>query len=107
MQADWVTTLSPSPPPLPRSSPSPMAVSTDTTSAPSGAPISEAVRLLGVEPRQCLGVGDSRYDIIASREAGLGAVCLVHDGSDRDENDIDLSFSDIPAFVRYLRVVLR
>lgn len=73
---------------------------------PSGAPISEAARLLGVSPGECLGVGDSRYDILASREAGLVAVCLVHDGSGRHEDDIDLSFADLPAFARYLRVVL-
>jgi HAD superfamily hydrolase (TIGR01509 family) len=73
---------------------------------PSGAPVSEAVAQLGVEPTDCLGVGDSRYDVLAAREAGLAAVCLVHDGAARPDVDTDLSFADIPAFVRYLRVVL-
>ena len=49
---------------------------------------------------------DSRYDVLAAREAGLAAVCLVHDGAARLDVDADLSFADIPAFVRYLRVVL-
>jgi HAD superfamily hydrolase (TIGR01509 family) len=73
---------------------------------PSGAPLSEAVTQLGVRPEGCLGVGDSRYDVLASREAGLAAVCLVHDGSARHDVDVDLSFADLPAFVRYLRIVL-
>lgn len=73
---------------------------------PSGAPISEAVTQLGVTPSECLGVGDSRYDVLAAREAGLAAVCLVHDGAARHDVDADLSFGDIPAFVRYLQVVL-
>jgi len=73
---------------------------------PSGAPISEAVTQLGATPADCLGVGDSRYDVIAAREAGLAAVCLVHDGAARHDVDADLSFADIPAFVRYLRIVL-
>jgi HAD superfamily hydrolase (TIGR01509 family) len=73
---------------------------------PSGAPISEAVSRLGVEPGDCLGVGDSRYDVLSAREARLAAVCLLHDGAGREGEDIDLDFHDIPAFVRYLSVVL-
>ena len=74
---------------------------------PSGAPLKEAVIQLGVLPGDCLGVGDSHYDVLAAREAGLAAICLVHDGSARCEGDADLSFADLPSFVRYLRVVLR
>ena len=73
---------------------------------PSGAPMSEAVRLLDIEPGECLGVGDSRYDIIAAREAGLAAVCVLHDGSGQYTDVADLAFDDIPAFGRYLRIVL-
>jgi HAD superfamily hydrolase (TIGR01509 family) len=73
---------------------------------PSGAPISEAVSRLGVEPGQCLGVGDSRYDVLAARDGGLAAVCVVHDGTGRHGGDVDLEFDDIPAFIRYLRIVL-
>ena len=73
---------------------------------PSGAPIKEAVTQLGVPPGDCLGVGDSHYDVLAAREAGLAAVCVLHDGAGRPDIDADLSFADIPSFVRYLRVVL-
>ena len=73
---------------------------------PSGAPIKEAVTQLGVTPAECIGVGDSRYDVLAAREAGLAAVCVVHDGAAGLDVDADLSFADIPAFVRYLRIVL-
>ena len=72
---------------------------------PSGKPISEAVARLGLAPGRCLGVGDSRYDVLAGREAGLAAVCVLHDHRLRDQ--ADLHFHDIEAFVRYLKVVLR
>ena len=72
---------------------------------PSGAPIAEAARRLATPPAACLGVGDSHYDVLAARAAGLAAVCLLHDGADLDV-EVDLSFADIPAFLRYLRVVL-
>jgi HAD superfamily hydrolase (TIGR01509 family) len=73
---------------------------------PSGAPVAAAADRLGFAPEACLGVGDSRYDVLAAREANLAAVCLVHDGAGRHDIEADLSFADIPAFVRYLRIVL-
>jgi len=73
---------------------------------PSGAPLVEATRLLGVTPDSCLAVGDSHYDIIAAREAGLAKVCVLHDGTGRHDGATDLAFPDIPAFIRYLRVVM-
>jgi phosphoglycolate phosphatase len=73
---------------------------------PSGAPITEAARRLGVAPERCLGVGDSHYDNMAAREAGLGRICVLHDGSGRRDGEIDLEFDDIPAFLRYLQIVL-
>ena len=48
---------------------------------PSGAPIVEAARRLGIPPGDCLGVGDSHYDILAARDAGLRAVCIVNGGA--------------------------
>jgi len=74
---------------------------------PSGDPISEAARRLGIAPDRCLGVGDSRYDILAGREAGLGKICVLHDGAGRHDEEADLSFKDIPGFVRYLKIVLK
>jgi HAD superfamily hydrolase (TIGR01509 family) len=73
---------------------------------PSGAPVAEAARRLGIPPDQCLGVGDSHYDILAARDAGLCAVCMLHDGAARHNGDADLSFEDIPEFLRYLKTVL-
>jgi hydrogenase expression/formation protein HypE len=73
---------------------------------PSGAPVTEAVKRLGTVPERCLGVGDSHYDILAARAAGLAAVCLLFDGSGRHDGEADISFADIPAFLRYLRIVL-
>ena len=73
---------------------------------PSGAPITEAVQRLGVAPECSLGVGDSHYDNMAARDAGLARICVLHDGSGRHDGEVDLQFDDIPAFLRYLRIVL-
>jgi HAD superfamily hydrolase (TIGR01509 family) len=72
---------------------------------PSGAPVAEAARRLDVPPERCLAVGDSHYDILAAREAGA-KICILHDGEGRHDGETDLSFADIPAFLRYLRLVL-
>ena len=74
---------------------------------PSGKPVAEAVRRLGLAPERCLGVGDSHYDVQAVREAGLAAVCMLHDGHECHGPEAELSFADIPAFMRYLKIVLR
>ncbi len=73
---------------------------------PSGAPIREAVARLGVAAEDCLGVGDSHYDVLAAREANVSAVCLLHDGARRQDITAELSFKDIPSFMRYLTIVL-
>ncbi len=73
---------------------------------PSGAPVKEAVRQLGVAPGRCLGVGDSRYDILAAREAGLSGICVLHDDAGHHDGEADLSFEDIPRFIHYLNIVL-
>ena len=70
---------------------------------PSGAPVAEAVRRLGVEPERCLKVGDSHFDVAAAREAGCGRLAILHDDG---ELEADLKFPDVAAFLRYLRLVL-
>ena len=72
---------------------------------PSGAPLAEAARRLGVAPQRCLGVGDSHYDLLAARDAGLAAVCMLHDGAGRHDGEAELAFADIPSFIRYLTLV--
>ncbi len=73
---------------------------------PSGAPITEAVRRLGVPPAECLAVGDSLYDVTAAREAACGGVVVLHDEGGGVSKKADLGFRDIGAFLRYLRTVL-
>lgn len=73
---------------------------------PSGAPIQEAVRQLGVEPGECLAVGDSLLDVRSAREAGCGWVCAVYGGAERYRDQADLSFADLPRLRRYLELVL-
>jgi HAD superfamily hydrolase (TIGR01509 family) len=73
---------------------------------PSGAPVAEAVRRLGVSPDRTLCVGDSPYDIAASRDAGCGWVCVLFDEKNILGPTADLSFPDIEELTRYLRIVL-
>jgi len=68
---------------------------------PSGAPLLEVMRRLGVRPEQCMYVGDYLYDIQAGREAGCGTVCLVFDR--RFCAEADISFSDLRALLSYLK----
>ena len=63
---------------------------------PSGKPIQEAVKRLGVTPDLCLGVGDSRYDILAARAARLAAVCVLNDSDGQHRDDADLHFPGHP-----------
>ncbi len=71
---------------------------------PSGAPVAEAARRLGVAPKRCLKVGDSHFDVAAAREAGCGRLVILHDEAGGLE--ADLKFPDAAGFLRYLRLVL-
>ncbi len=73
---------------------------------PSGAPVAEATRRLGVARSKTLCVGDSRYDILACRDARCAAVCILHDTLKRFSPEADIDFPDIAAFRRYLDLVL-
>jgi HAD superfamily hydrolase (TIGR01509 family) len=73
---------------------------------PSGAPLAEAVRRLGVAPERCLAVGDSRYDLEAARAAGCGAACLLYQGAERHRELADLALAGVPELTRYLEIVL-
>jgi len=73
---------------------------------PSGAPVAEAVRRLGASRSKTLCVGDSRYDILACRDARCAAVCVLHDRQRRFSPEADIDFADIAAFRRYLDLVL-
>lgn len=44
---------------------------------PSGAPFREAARRLGLAPADCCAVGDTRFDVLAAREAGVPLVLLL------------------------------
>lgn len=71
---------------------------------PSGAPVAEAARRLGVAPERCLMVGDSHFDVAAAREAGCGCLVILHDAGGGLE--ADLKFPDVGGFLRYLKLVL-
>ncbi len=44
-----------------------------------------ALKKLGLEPEQAVAVGDTPYDIIASRKLGLACVAVLSGGFDRDQ----------------------
>ena len=47
---------------------------------PSGAPFLEVLKRLSLVAEQCCVVGDTRFDVLAAREAGIDAVFLLADG---------------------------
>jgi len=73
---------------------------------PSGAPLVEAVRRLGVPAEKCLCIGDSRYDVLACREAGCASICILHDRQGLFSPEADISFPTIGSFLQYLSLVL-
>jgi len=73
---------------------------------PSGAPVVEAMKRLGATPQTTLCVGDSRYDVLASRDARCRWVCILHDAHQRFSPEADLCFLDIPRFTQHLELVL-
>lgn len=44
---------------------------------PSGKPLRQAMRLLGLKSRECIAVGDSHYDILAAEDAGIEKIFLI------------------------------
>lgn len=69
---------------------------------PSGAPLVEAMRLLGVDRSRTMAVGDSMYDIRAAREAGCAWVVVVNGGAGPLGDQADLAFEklgDLQAFL--------
>ena len=74
---------------------------------PSGAPLIEAMRRLEVRPDATVAVGDSRYDILAAREAGCGEVILVGEGIERWGGDADRVFPGLRQLGRYLLSLVR
>jgi phosphoglycolate phosphatase-like HAD superfamily hydrolase len=55
-------------------------VSGDSTphAKPHPAPLLEAARRLGLDPRRCLYVGDDERDIVAGLAAGMGTVAAMY-----------------------------
>ncbi len=71
---------------------------------PSAAPLLEAMHRLGVEPHQCMSVGDYLFDVEAGRAAGCRKVCLLYDRRFVAEADCD--FPDLRAFLSFLELAL-
>jgi phosphoglycolate phosphatase len=44
---------------------------------PSGAPFLEVLNSLGLQPQDCCVVGDTRFDVLAALDAGIGAIFLL------------------------------
>lgn len=50
---------------------------------PSGAPFIEVLKTLGLEPEACGVIGDTRFDVLAALDAGIGAIFLLSDEPER------------------------
>jgi HAD superfamily hydrolase (TIGR01509 family) len=50
---------------------------------PSGAPFLEVLRTLGLEPEVCGVIGDTRFDVLAALDAGIGSIFLLSDDPER------------------------
>ena len=68
---------------------------------PSGAPLLEAMRRLGVSPSATIAVGDSHYDVQAAREAGCTQVIIVNGGCRRWGKDADHAFEDLRGLAEF------
>lgn len=44
---------------------------------PSGAPLREAMDRMALRPDECFAVGDTRFDVLAAIDAGIGAVFIL------------------------------
>ncbi|MBN2492599.1 MAG: HAD-IA family hydrolase [Planctomycetes bacterium] len=73
---------------------------------PSGAPLVEALRQLGVAPERSLFVGDYLFDVVAARAAGCARVGILYDPEGRFSRDADFTFPDVNALRRHLEFVL-
>jgi len=62
---------------------------------PSGAPLIEAMRRLGVSGAETIAVGDSNYDLRSAREAGCAQVIIVNGGCRRWGKDSDEAFENL------------
>jgi len=49
---------------------------------PSGAPFRDVLRAFGISPGDCCVVGDTRFDILAALDAGVGPIFLLADDPD-------------------------
>lgn len=50
---------------------------------PSGAPFLEVLSALGLGPEECAVVGDTRFDILAALDAGIGTIFLLSDDPEK------------------------
>jgi len=44
---------------------------------PSGRPLQEAMKRLGLSKEECIAVGDSHFDVLAAADAGIGNIFLI------------------------------
>lgn len=73
---------------------------------PSGAPMVEAMRRLGVHPAETVAVGDSDYDVRAGREAECSQVIIVNGGCQRWGKAADRAFEDLRTLTGYFESLL-
>ena len=70
---------------------------------PSGEPLIEAMRRLGVSGAETIAVGDSNYDIRAARAAGCSQVIIVNGGCRKWGQDADEAFENLRELAEFFR----
>ena len=73
---------------------------------PSGAPFLEVLRAFGLGPGACGVVGDSRFDVLAALDAGIGAIFLLSDEPERFAGLPVAVFPDAAVLREFLEDVL-
>jgi HAD superfamily hydrolase (TIGR01549 family) len=67
---------------------------------PSGAPLLAALKSLGVMREESCVVGDSRFDVLAARDAGIKTIFII-DGDGKDFSSLDVeAFPGYPELIK-------
>ena len=74
----------------------------DASPKPSAKPLIVASELLGINRENLISVGDYKYDLIASRKAGIRSILVTHEGNQEYQNLADWRVSSLREIIKIL-----
>jgi len=74
----------------------------DASPKPSAKPLIVASELLGINRENLISVGDYKYDLIASRKAGIKSILVTHKGNQEYQNLADWRVSSLREIIKIL-----